>query len=158
TYPTGHTNKSASTSRIQPRPRIGDEEVAGASRPRQVNSRSANIRDDRPLADPRPAGDARPPSPDHGAVGRPARNRPPTLAAPAGSPDHGQQRPGPGGAYGVRHAAGRALAALAAASLLVGAYLAVRFTVPTKLVGRIMGFGAGALVAALAYELIPDSY
>jgi zinc transporter, ZIP family len=49
-------------------------------------------------------------------------------------------------------------AALAAASLLVGAYLAMRFTVPTKLVGRIMGFGAGALVAALAYELIPDSH
>jgi ZIP family zinc transporter len=49
-------------------------------------------------------------------------------------------------------------AALAAASLLVGAYLAVRFTVPAKLVGRIMGFGAGALVAALAYELIPDSH
>jgi len=49
-------------------------------------------------------------------------------------------------------------AALAAASLLVGAYLAVRFTVPTRLVGRIMGFGAGALVAALAYELIPDSH
>jgi hypothetical protein len=43
-------------------------------------------------------------------------------------------------------------AMLAAATLLVGAYLAVRFTVPSSVVGRIMGFGAGALVAALAYE------
>ena len=48
-------------------------------------------------------------------------------------------------------------AMLAAASLLVGAYIAERFKVPPTVVGRTMGFGAGALVAALAYELIPDA-
>src|SRR3954453_17911404 len=45
---------------------------------------------------------------------------------------------------------------LAAASLLLGAWVALRFRVPTHVVGLTMGFGAGALVAALAYELIPD--
>jgi ZIP family zinc transporter len=49
-------------------------------------------------------------------------------------------------------------ALLAAASLLVGAYAAERFTIPTRLVGQTMGFGAGALIAALAYELLPDSH
>lgn len=49
------------------------------------------------------------------------------------------------------------LGAAAAASLLVGAFIAVRFTLPRSVVGRFMGFGAGALIAALAYELIPDS-
>ena len=48
-------------------------------------------------------------------------------------------------------------AMLAAASLLVGAYVANRFAVPRHIVGRTMGFGAGALIAALAYELIPDT-
>ncbi|HEX5511062.1 MAG TPA: hypothetical protein VFX41_05065 [Actinomycetales bacterium] len=46
-------------------------------------------------------------------------------------------------------------ALLAASSLLAGAYIAERFSIPQRYVGRTMGFGAGALVAALAYELIP---
>jgi ZIP family zinc transporter len=50
-----------------------------------------------------------------------------------------------------------AWAALAAASLLLGAFVAQRFTVAPRVVGRVMGFGAGALVAALAYDLIPDT-
>jgi zinc transporter, ZIP family len=48
-------------------------------------------------------------------------------------------------------------AAFAAASLVVGAYVAERYDVPSRVVGQTMGFGAGALIAALAYELIPNS-
>lgn len=47
--------------------------------------------------------------------------------------------------------------AAAAASLLVGALVALRFTLSRSVVGRFMGFGAGALIAAVAYELIPDT-
>jgi ZIP family zinc transporter len=48
-------------------------------------------------------------------------------------------------------------AMLAAASLLAGAVVAEKFKVPGSLVGKAMGFGAGALVAAVAYELIPTN-
>ena len=45
---------------------------------------------------------------------------------------------------------------LAAASLLVGFYLASR-GLTNRTVGLIMGFGAGALISAIAYELVPES-
>jgi ZIP family zinc transporter len=45
---------------------------------------------------------------------------------------------------------------LAAGSLLIGYYLATRDPSPRS-VGLIMGVGAGALVAAIAYELVPES-
>jgi zinc transporter, ZIP family len=45
---------------------------------------------------------------------------------------------------------------LAAASLLVGFYLAGR-GLSKRTVGLVMGFGAGALISAIAYELIPES-
>jgi zinc transporter, ZIP family len=48
-----------------------------------------------------------------------------------------------------------AWALLAASSLVLGAWVSVTFKVPTRLVGEAMGFGAGALVSAVAYELIP---
>lgn len=48
-------------------------------------------------------------------------------------------------------------ALLAASSLLVGAFVALTFSVPTRVVGQAMGFGAGALVGSLAYELIPHT-
>ena len=44
---------------------------------------------------------------------------------------------------------------LAAASLLLGAVVAMTVKVPRRVVGHVMGFGAGALLAALSYELIP---
>jgi ZIP family zinc transporter len=47
-------------------------------------------------------------------------------------------------------------ALLAASSLVVGAFVAQHFALPKQIVGQTMGFGAGALIAALAYELIPD--
>jgi ZIP family zinc transporter len=45
---------------------------------------------------------------------------------------------------------------LAAASLLVGYSLAAR-RLSNRSVGMIMGFGAGALLSAIAYELVPKS-
>src|SRR5262245_28757268 len=48
-----------------------------------------------------------------------------------------------------------AWALLAASSLVLGAWLAATFKIPTRVVGEAMGFGAGALVSAIAYELIP---
>lgn len=43
-------------------------------------------------------------------------------------------------------------------SLVVGAFVAEHYEVPTRVVGRTMGFGAGALIAALSYELLPDTH
>jgi ZIP family zinc transporter len=48
-----------------------------------------------------------------------------------------------------------AWALLAASSLVLGAAIATAFRIPRWLVGQTLGFGAGALVGALAYELIP---
>jgi ZIP family zinc transporter len=48
-------------------------------------------------------------------------------------------------------------ALFAALSLVVGAYVGQRYAVPRRIVGAAMGFGAGALVGALAYELIPSA-
>jgi ZIP family zinc transporter len=45
---------------------------------------------------------------------------------------------------------------LAAASLLVGFLLAGR-GLSNRTVGIVMGFGAGALISAIAYELVPES-
>ena len=45
---------------------------------------------------------------------------------------------------------------LAAASLLVGFFLAGR-GLSNRTLGMIMGFGAGALLSAIAYELVPES-
>ncbi|HEY1281973.1 MAG TPA: hypothetical protein VGF22_19990 [Acidimicrobiales bacterium] len=47
---------------------------------------------------------------------------------------------------------------LAASSLLFGAVLALRGSVSRRHVGEAMGFGAGALVGSLAYELIPEAH
>lgn len=46
-------------------------------------------------------------------------------------------------------------AALAALSLVIGAWLAIHLRPSRVITGEVMGFGAGALVAALAYELVP---
>ena len=45
---------------------------------------------------------------------------------------------------------------LAAASLLVGYALSGR-GLSNRIIGIVMGFGAGALLSAIAYELIPES-
>ena len=45
---------------------------------------------------------------------------------------------------------------LAASSLLIGYYFAAR-GLSNRSIGMVMGFGAGALICAIAYELIPES-
>jgi ZIP family zinc transporter len=50
-----------------------------------------------------------------------------------------------------------AWALLAASSLLVGAVIAFALPIPRRALGLIMGFGAGVLISAVAYELILDA-
>ncbi len=45
---------------------------------------------------------------------------------------------------------------LAAGSLLIG-YLLAELGLSNRTIGLIMGFGAGALISAIAYELVPES-
>lgn len=47
--------------------------------------------------------------------------------------------------------------ALAASSLLIGALLALWLRPSNRIIGLIMGFGAGALISALAYELVEEA-
>jgi len=46
---------------------------------------------------------------------------------------------------------------LAAAALPAGALLAMRARLSSRLTGAIMGFGSGALISSIAYELVPES-
>lgn len=50
-----------------------------------------------------------------------------------------------------------AIGALAAAALVLGAGLVWWRNPSSRAVGLVMGFGAGALISSIAYELIPDS-
>jgi ZIP family zinc transporter len=45
----------------------------------------------------------------------------------------------------------------AASSLIIGAVLALRVHLSNRVIGSVMGFGAGALLGAIAYELVPES-
>jgi ZIP family zinc transporter len=47
--------------------------------------------------------------------------------------------------------------AVAGASLLIGAALALRFALSNRMIGAVMGFGSGALISSIAYELVPES-
>ena len=44
-----------------------------------------------------------------------------------------------------------------ASSLLIGALIALRFSLPPRVVGLVMGFGAGALISAVSFELIEEA-
>jgi zinc transporter, ZIP family len=46
---------------------------------------------------------------------------------------------------------------LAAISLIIGAVVAVRLRPSDRITGAVMGFGAGALIGGIAYELVPES-
>ena len=48
--------------------------------------------------------------------------------------------------------------ALAASSLLLGGVLALRLRIPARLLGLILGFGAGVLISAVAYELVEEAF
>lgn len=56
---------------------------------------------------------------------------------------------------GVLGAFGVGLAAQS--SLLIAGVIVCWVTVPTKIVGILAGFGAGAMVAAIAFDLVPES-
>jgi zinc transporter, ZIP family len=45
----------------------------------------------------------------------------------------------------------------AAISLIIGAVVAVRLRPSDRVTGAVMGFGAGALIGGIAYELVPES-
>jgi ZIP family zinc transporter len=47
---------------------------------------------------------------------------------------------------------------LGQASLILGAWLSLRFVIPRQLLGLVTGFGAGGLVAAAAFELSVPAY
>ncbi|MFV8829564.1 ZIP family metal transporter [Alkalihalobacterium sp. APHAB7] len=46
---------------------------------------------------------------------------------------------------------------LAASATLFGALLAIKFSIPSRIIGYIMALGAGALIGATTYELLEDS-
>ena len=48
--------------------------------------------------------------------------------------------------------------AAAASSLLIGAVLAMQLHISVRVIGLIMGFGAGVLISAVAFDLVEDSY
>ena len=46
---------------------------------------------------------------------------------------------------------------LAASSLVIGALVALRFRISLRVIGLIMGFGAGVLISALAFDLVQEA-
>lgn len=44
------------------------------------------------------------------------------------------------------------------AALLIGALVAIRFTLPTRTIALVMAFGAGVLISAVAFELTIEAY
>src|SRR6476620_4810076 len=46
---------------------------------------------------------------------------------------------------------------LAAASLVIGAVIALRFPISLRVIGLIMGFGAGVLISAVAFDLVEEA-
>jgi ZIP family zinc transporter len=46
---------------------------------------------------------------------------------------------------------------LAASSLVLGAIVATRFPIGTRMIGLIMGFGAGVLISAVAFDLVEQA-
>ena len=47
--------------------------------------------------------------------------------------------------------------AVAASSLVIGAILALRLRIPMRWIGLIMGFGAGVLISAVAFDLVEEA-
>jgi ZIP family zinc transporter len=46
---------------------------------------------------------------------------------------------------------------LAASSLVIGAILALRFRIGSRVIGLVMGFGAGVLISAMAFDLVAEA-
>ena len=47
---------------------------------------------------------------------------------------------------------------ISAGSLLIGAAIALRFKIPSKVLGLIMAFGVGALISSVSFELVEDAF
>src|SRR5262245_28686751 len=45
-----------------------------------------------------------------------------------------------------------------ASSLLIGAVIGLKVSIPTRVIGLILGFGAGTLISAVAFELTDEAY
>ena len=48
--------------------------------------------------------------------------------------------------------------ALASSSLVLGGLIALRFRVSGRILGLVLGFGAGVLISAVAYELVEEAF
>ena len=46
---------------------------------------------------------------------------------------------------------------LAASSLVIGAFVALLFRISLRVIGLIMGFGAGVLISAVAFDLVEEA-
>ena len=46
---------------------------------------------------------------------------------------------------------------LAASSLVIGSLIALRFRISLRVIGLIMGFGAGVLISAVAFDLVDEA-
>src|SRR4051794_27672832 len=46
---------------------------------------------------------------------------------------------------------------LASSSLVIGAVVAILFRIPLRVIGLIMGFGAGVLISAVAFDLVEEA-
>ena len=46
---------------------------------------------------------------------------------------------------------------LAASSLVIGAAIAILFRISLRVIGLIMGFGAGVLISAVAFDLVEEA-
>ena len=46
---------------------------------------------------------------------------------------------------------------LSASSLVIGAVIALLFRIPLRVIGLIMGFGAGVLISAVAFDLVEEA-
>ena len=45
----------------------------------------------------------------------------------------------------------------ASSSLVLGGALALRFSIPSRVLGLVMAFGSGVLISAVAYDLVEDA-
>ena len=46
---------------------------------------------------------------------------------------------------------------LAGSSLVIGSVIALMFRIPLRVIGLIMGFGAGVLISAVAFDLVNEA-
>ena len=46
---------------------------------------------------------------------------------------------------------------LAASSLVIGAFVALRFRISLRVIGLILAFGAGVLISAVAFDLVEEA-